>query len=142
MTTVTSQAMRESGTGRLFSPTLHEPCLHPLAVSPGAALTPALALDYLRELSADIRTGVVLGPDLELLAGPDALAGPARDLFEGAGDAAEMQVVTREGDVFAARSDRHAIAVVTGRFALPSLIRYDLKLVLADLEGAPRPEAP
>jgi hypothetical protein len=111
-------------------------------VSPGAALTPALALDYLRELSADIRTGVVLGPRGELLAGSDALAEPARDLFAEAGEATEMQVVTRDGDVFAARSDRHQIAVVTGRFALPSLIRYDLKLVLADLEGAERPEAP
>jgi hypothetical protein len=111
-------------------------------VSSGAALTPALALDYLRELSADIRTGVVLDADGALLAGPEALAEPARDLFAGAGEAAEMQIVTRDGDVFAARSNRHRIAVVTGRFALPSLIRYDLKLVLADLEGAARPEAP
>jgi hypothetical protein len=111
-------------------------------VSPGAALTPALALDYLRELSADIRTGVVLTHDGTLLAGPDGLAEPARDLFADAGEASELQVVTRDGDVFAARSDRHQIAVVTGRFALPSLIRYDLKLVLADLEGAERPEAP
>ena len=142
MTTVTSQAMRESGTGWLFSRTVHEPCLDPSAVSSGAALTPALALDYLRELSADIRTGVVLGADGELLAGSEALADPARDLFANAGDASELQVVTRDGDVFAARSDRHKIAVVTGRFALPSLIRYDLKLVLADLEGAERPQAP
>ena len=37
-------------------------------------LTPALALDYLRELSADIRSGVVLAPEGELLAGPDELA--------------------------------------------------------------------
>ena len=142
MTTVTSQAMRESGTGRLFSRTVHEPCLDPSAVSPGAALTPALALDYLRELSADIRAGVVVTHDGTLLAGPEHLAGPARDLFAEAGEASELQVVTRDGDVFAARSDRHQIAVVTGRFALPSLIRYDLKLVLADLEGAERPEAP
>lgn len=111
-------------------------------MSSGPALTPPLALDYLRELSADIRAGVVLAADGALLAGPEGLAGPARDLFAGAGDAPEIQVVTREGDVFAARSDRHAIAVVCGRFALPSLIRYDLKLVLADLEGAERPEAP
>jgi hypothetical protein len=111
-------------------------------VSSGAALTPALALDYLRELSADIRAGVVLGADGELLAGSEALADPARDLFANSGDASELQVVTRDGDVFAARSDRHKIAVVTGRFALPSLIRYDLKLVLADLEGAERPQAP
>ena len=97
------------------------------------ALTPPLALDYLRELSADIRSGVVLAPDGSLLAGPEALAEPARDLFEAAGDAAELHVSTADGAVYAARSDRHAIAVVCGRFALPSLIRYDLRLVLADL---------
>jgi hypothetical protein len=108
---------------------------------PPPTLTPRLALDYLRELSADIRAGVVLAPDGALLAGPEALAGPARDLLEHAGDAAEVHVVTREGDVFAARSDRHAIVIVCGRYALPSLIRYDLTLVLADLGGGERPEA-
>jgi hypothetical protein len=110
-------------------------------MSPAPALTPPLALEYLRELSADIRAGVVLDSSGELLAGPEALAAPARELFEHAGEAAELHVVTREGDVFAARSDRHAIAVVCGRFALPSLIRYDLQLVLADLGGGQRPEA-
>jgi hypothetical protein len=43
--------------------------------------------------------------------------------------------------VFAARSERHALVVVVGRLALPSLIRYDLRIVLADLAGRPRPEA-
>ena len=45
--------------------------------------------DYLRELSADIREGVVLGPDGALLAGPDNLADAARDLFNAAKDARE-----------------------------------------------------
>ena len=45
-------------------------------------------------------------------------------------------MTTADGGVYAARSDRHAIAVVCGRFALPSLIRYDLRLVLADLSAA------
>ena len=133
--TVTSQAMRDRGTGRLFSPTAHEPCLDPRAVTAEPALTPPLALDYLRELSADIRAGVVLAPDGTHLAGPDALAEPARDLFAAAGDASELHVTTPDGAVYGARSDRHAIAVVCGHFALPSLIRYDLRLVLADLEG-------
>jgi len=99
------------------------------------ALTPPLALDYLRELSADIRAGVVLAPDGAHLAGPEALAEPARDLFAAAGDAAEVQVSTPDGAVYGARSDSHTIAVVCGRFALPSLIRYDLRLVLSDLGG-------
>jgi hypothetical protein len=104
-------------------------------MSPAPTLTPQLALDYLRELSADIRAGVVLDPGGALLAGPENLAEPARDLLKAAGDATELQVTTADGSVYAARSERHTIAVVTGRFALPSLIRYDLRLVLGDLAG-------
>ena len=110
-------------------------------VTAGPALTPSLALDYLRELSADIRAGVVLARGGELLAGPEELAEPARDLLAAAGDAAELHVTTADGAVYAARSDSHAVAVVCGRFALPSLIRYDLRLVLGDLAGGDRPEA-
>ena len=63
------------------------------------------------------------------------MAEPARDLLKASGDARELQVTTADGGVYAARSDQHAIAVVCGRFALPSLIRYDLRVVLADLAG-------
>ncbi|MGH2947980.1 MAG: hypothetical protein ACRDPC_17305 [Solirubrobacteraceae bacterium] len=107
---------------------------------PAPTLSPALALDYLRELSADIRAGVVLGPDGSHLAGPDALVAPARDLLAASAGAQEVHVATPGGAVFAARSDRHTVVVVCGRLALPSLIRYDLRLVLSDLAGE-RPEA-
>ena len=110
-------------------------------MSPAPTLTPALALDYLRELSADIRTGVVLDPGGTLLAGPEHLSEAARDLLAGAPEAEEVHVSTADGAVFAARSERHALVVVCGRLALPSLIRYDLRVVLADLAGSPRPEA-
>jgi hypothetical protein len=83
---------------------------------------------------------VVLDPAGGLLAGPDALTEAARDLLTTAGDAREVHVATADGNVFAARSDHHVVVVVCGRFALPSLIRYDLKLVLGDLAGV-RPEA-
>jgi hypothetical protein len=139
--TVTSQAILDSGTGRLFSPTAHEPCPVARVMTAEPALTPSLALDYLRELSADVRSGVILAIDGEHLAGPEALVEPARDLLKAAGEAAEIHVSTADGAVYAARSDRHAIAVVCGRFALPSLIRYDLRLVLSDLGGGERPEA-
>jgi hypothetical protein len=105
------------------------------------ALTPALALDYLRELSADIRAGVVLGADGELLAGSADLADAARDLLAAGDDAVDLHVVTADGAVFAARDHRHAIVVTCGRFALPSLARYDLRVVLADLAGDGRPGA-
>jgi hypothetical protein len=110
-------------------------------MNPAPTLTPPLALDYLRELSADIRSGVVLDPGGALLAGLDELAVPARDLLRAAGGAEEIHVTTADGAVFAARSEQHALVVVCGRFALPSLIRYDLRLVLADLAGGERPEA-
>jgi hypothetical protein len=99
------------------------------------ALTPALALDYLRELSADIRAGVVLAADGELLAGEEDLASAARELIAAAGDATDLHVTTADGAVFAARDDRHAIVLASGRLALPSLARYDLRVVLADLAG-------
>jgi hypothetical protein len=127
--TVASQAIRDSGTAGYS----RERPMNP-------ALTPELALGYLRELSADIRAGVVLDPAGALLAGPDELAGSARDLLAAAAGAREIHVTTADGAVFAARSPSHAVVVVTGRFALPSLIRYDLKLVLGDLAGE-RPEA-
>jgi hypothetical protein len=98
------------------------------------ALTPELALEYLRELSADIRAGVVLAADGRLLAGPEALADEARALLAALPDADEAEVATSEGIVFAARSAEHAVVVVCGRLALGALHRYDLRMVLSDLE--------
>ena len=110
-------------------------------MSPAPTLSPPLALDYRRELSADIRSGVVLAADGKLLAGPEALADPARALLAAAPGARELHVATADGAVFAARSERHSLVVVCGRFALPSLIRYDLRLVLGDLAGDRREAA-
>jgi hypothetical protein len=84
-------------------------------MNPEAAITPELAVDYLRELSADIR---------------------AVALLTAAPDAAEIEVATAGGAVHAARSAEHAVVAVCGRFALPALIRYDLKLVLGELATA------
>jgi hypothetical protein len=38
--------------------------------------------------------------------------------------------------VYAARSPRHAITVVSGRGALPALMLYDLRMLLAEMDGA------
>jgi hypothetical protein len=115
------------------------------------ALTPALALDYLDELSTDIRGAVLLDGDdkvvaawrgdpdraerlreplVELLSRADAAAG-------GAGPASQVEVTTPRGAVFCVRDDRFTLAVVTGRFALPSLVFYDLRHVLGDLREEP-----
>jgi hypothetical protein len=99
------------------------------------ALTPSLALDYLRELSADVRHGAVLGADGALLAGPPELAEPARALLAAAGDAEQAHVALPDGAVYAVRSARHAVVVACGPFSLPALALYDLRVVLAELDG-------
>jgi hypothetical protein len=110
--------------------------------APGTGLTPELAVGYLRELSADIVTAAVLTAAGEPLAGGPDVAIAAGRLLAAAPDAAEIEVVTPRGTVFAARDAAHAVAVACGRFALPALVRYDLKVVLAELGGpAQRSEA-
>ena len=97
------------------------------------ALTPAQALEYLRTLSADIEEAAVLAADGSLLAGPDHLAEPARALLAAAPEAGDVEVSTAAGCVFAARSTEHAVVLVSGRFALPALVR------LRPADGARRP---
>ena len=63
------------------------------------------------------------------LAGDAALAGPARALLD-AGDGPEVEVLSAEGGVFAARSDTHAVAVRTSPLALAGVVRRDLRTVL------------
>jgi hypothetical protein len=103
-----------------------------------AALTPALALDLVTALSADIRAAVVLDAQGTLLAGPAALAAPARRLP----DAPQLEGTTKNGGVYAARDERHAIVVVTGPLALPRLTRHDLKTALSALGGQTPPDDP
>jgi len=106
----------------------------------GPGLTPELAVGYLRELSADIREAVILTPDGEPLAGEPELAAAAKRLLDAAPDAAEIEVALAGGAIHAARGDHHAVVAVCGRYALPALIRYDLKVVLGEL--APEAGAP
>ena len=105
----------------------------------GPGLTPDLAVDYLRELSADIREAVILTPGGEPLAGPPELADAAARLLAAAPDAAEIEVSVSGGAIHAARGEHHAVVAVCGRYALPALIRYDLKVVLGELAAEDRP---
>jgi hypothetical protein len=112
-----------------------------------------LALDYLDELSTDIRGAVLLDgagrvasawrgdadrgermrdPLLELLARADEAAG-------GAAPVSQVQVGTEGGAVFCVRDGDWILGVVVGRFALPSLMFYDLRRVLGDLSGGNGP---
>jgi hypothetical protein len=104
------------------------------------ALTPALALEYVHELSADVRSGAILDAAGELLAGPADLADPARALLGAAGDAGEVEAATADGVVCAVRTTEHAGVAVCGRFAIAGVVRQDLRAALAALEGR-APEA-
>jgi hypothetical protein len=116
---------------------------------PAAPLTPDLALAYLGELSTDIRAVAVLGEPGTVAAqsgfdagGSDQVNELVADLFEGAKAAAagqpaprEVEVSLPEGSVFAVRDGAWTIAVVAGRFALSSLMLFDLRMVARDLAG-------
>jgi hypothetical protein len=99
------------------------------------ALTPALALEYVHELSADVRAGIVLDAAGDLLAGSPELADPARALLSAGGDAGELEAATPDGVVCAVRSTGHAAVAVCGRFAIAGVVRQDLRAALAALEG-------
>lgn len=113
------------------------------------ALTPNLALDYLDELSTDIRAAVVLDSGGGLAAASSRADGDGArmaeltaELFEraeaAAGDSgavAQIEAAAGGGIVFAVRDARWTIAVVTGAHALSSLMFYDLRAVLGDLTG-------
>ncbi len=102
------------------------------------ALTPALALDYVHELSADVRAAVLLDAGGALLAGPAELADPAKALIDAAGAAAaEVEDGSPDGVVCAVRSSAHAAVAVCGRFAIGGVVRQDLRAALAALEGRP-----
>jgi hypothetical protein len=107
---------------------------------PAPSLTPELALDYVRELSADVRAGIVLDGAGQALAGPAALAQPARELLTAGRDARELQFASDDGVVCAVRTPAHAAVAVCGRFAIAGVVLQDLRAALAALEG--RPPAP
>jgi predicted regulator of Ras-like GTPase activity (Roadblock/LC7/MglB family) len=102
----------------------------------------------LGQLSTDIRASAIVSADGRTAAtsrpgeGGDRLRELTAELFSKA-DTADDQVVTQvevstgDGAVYAVRDERWTVAVVTGRFALSSLMFYDLRSVLGDLEGKP-----
>jgi predicted regulator of Ras-like GTPase activity (Roadblock/LC7/MglB family) len=103
-------------------------------------------LRYLAELSTDIKASVIVSADGRTAAASkpgetgDRMRELTAELFANA-DAADDGVVTQvevstgDGAVYAVRDERWTVGVLTGRFALPSLMFYDLRMVLGDLEG-------
>lgn len=103
------------------------------------------ALAYLAEMSPDLRGAAILGGDGEVLAvsggEPKRWQEDAAALFAAA-DAAEeapveqIHIATEQGEVFAIRNEGLAAVAVTDRFALASLLLFDLRSMLRELARA------
>jgi predicted regulator of Ras-like GTPase activity (Roadblock/LC7/MglB family) len=102
------------------------------------------ALAFLTEMSPDLRGAAILTIDGSVLAAAgdsERWAEDARTLFEIA-DAAggepveQIHVGTEQGEVFALRHEGLAAIVVAERFALASLMFFDMRSTLRDLARA------
>jgi len=102
-------------------------------------LTPDRAADFIEGLSTDVRACVLLDANGRLVAvdsGHEAegepLAELARELLEGAGTD-QVEVSTGAGIVYVLRTGEWTLAVVAGRFALSSLVFFDMRQALEEL---------
>jgi hypothetical protein len=99
------------------------------------------AVARLREMSADMRGCALLDDGGEVLAAtgdPELWSAPAAELLaaaDAAGDepAAQVHVGTEDGEAFALRHEGLAMVVVAERFALASLMLFDMRAILRDL---------
>jgi hypothetical protein len=108
------------------------------AVSADAA---GSALAYLTEMSPDLRGGAILEDGGAVLASSDR---PERwredvatllEVADGAGGEPieQAHIATEQGEIFAVRHAGLAAIAVTDRFALASLLFFDMRAVLRDL---------
>jgi predicted regulator of Ras-like GTPase activity (Roadblock/LC7/MglB family) len=99
------------------------------------------ALAYLTEMSPDLRGGAILAGDGAVLAAGDRADRWREDAAAllGAADRAgeqpveQLHIATEQGEVFAVRHAGLAAVAVTERFALASLLLFDMRSVLRDL---------
>ncbi len=108
-------------------------------VAPGDSAQAALA--FLTEMSPDLRGAAILAADGTVLAAPSEPGRWREDaaaLFAAA-DAADpeaaeqIHVATEQGEVFALRHAGLAAIAVTERFALASLMFFDMRSTLREL---------
>jgi hypothetical protein len=99
------------------------------------------ALAFLTEMSPDLRGAAILGSDEEVLA---ATSEPGRwgedaavllDVADRAGEepVQQLHIATEQGEVFAIRNAGLAAVAVTERFALASVLFFDMRSILRDL---------
>lgn len=100
------------------------------------------ALEFLTEMSPDLRGAAILGPEGEALAAtgedPERWAEDAEVLFAAADSAEDVPVeqvhiATEQGEVFAIRNAGLTAVAVTDRFALASLMLFDMRSTLRQL---------
>lgn len=110
--------------------------------APPSGEAAAAALEFLAEMSPDLRGAAILGPGGEVLAAtgeePDRWGEDAAALFAVADEAEgapveQVHIATEQGEVFAIRNAGLAAVSVTERFALASLMLFDLRSVLRQL---------
>jgi predicted regulator of Ras-like GTPase activity (Roadblock/LC7/MglB family) len=108
-------------------------------VVPGDAAERALA--YLTEMSPDLRGAAILdsgGAVLAAAGDPDRWREDAAALLEiadraGGEPVEQVHVATEQGEIFVVRGAGLAAVAVTERFALASLMFFDMRSVLRDL---------
>jgi hypothetical protein len=104
-----------------------------------------VAVARLTAMSADLRGCAILDPDGAPLAasGDSAAWGEAaRELLDAADAAAgetavQAHVGTEDGEAFAVRHEGFALVAAAERFALASLMLFDMRAVLRDLVRGP-----
>ena len=137
MTTVVIQEARARDTPGIFADMADAAPLAPPSEESAAA-----ALEFLAEMSPDLRGAAILGPEGEVLAvtegDEDRWREDAAALFAAADEAEEVPVeqvhiATEQGEVFAIRNEGLAAVSVTDRFALASLMLFDLRSALRRL---------
>ena len=115
------------------------------ATAPPSGESAAAALEFLAEMSPDLRGAAILGPGGEVLAAtvgePGRWGEDAAALFAAADGAEEapveqVHIATEQGEVFAIRNAGLAAISVTDRFALASLILFDMRSMLRELADA------
>jgi hypothetical protein len=110
--------------------------------APPSGESAAAALEFLAEMSPDLRGAAILGPVGEVLAATGGDESRWQDdaaaLFAAADEAEgepveQVHIATEQGEVFAIRNAGLAAVSVTERFALASLMLFDLRSVLRQL---------
>lgn len=106
---------------------------------PDTTLTPDAAPGFVEALSPDIVACVLIGGDGRVVGADEGHEGSADELgrlgarlLELAG-AAQVEVSTGAGVVYALRQEGWTLVVVAGRFALSSLVFFDMRKTLEGL---------